>query len=94
MRYGLAEHLEHFSRRFLQDVIDDATAAHYLKRARAFEDAKPRPEDFHGQATNAELRDQWHRCHAIAAACRARAEVSLLRGRVSAEVEQVLREVA
>jgi hypothetical protein len=91
---GFAEHLEHFSRRFVQEVIDDATAAYYLKRAQAFEDAKPKPGDFHGQATVEELREQWLRLDQIATACRARAGVSLFRGRIEPEVDQALRGVA
>jgi hypothetical protein len=90
---GFAEHLEHFSRRFVQEVIEDATAAYYL-RAQAFEAAKPKPDDYHGDATREDLRAQWQRLDELATACRARAQISPLPGRTDPDLDHVLGEVA
>jgi hypothetical protein len=94
VKLGFAEHLEHFSRRFVQEVIEDATAAYYLKRAQAFEAAKPKPDDYHGKASREDLRAQWLRLDELAKACRARAKVSPLPGRTDPDLDNVLGEVA
>jgi hypothetical protein len=79
--------------RVIQDALSEATRAYWLRRAETFLAARPRPEDFHGNATTEDLRAQWHRLTAIADACRARAEVSLLDD-LAPEVQDVLGEVA
>lgn len=95
MSITLAEHLDHFSHRFLQEVLDDATASYWLKRAQAFEDAKPDPiRDYCGRATREELRERWKRCHEVAKACRARAQLTVFRDGIEPEVTEALREVA
>ena len=95
MRY-LANYLDHFRSRVLQDALTDATAAYWLRRAQAFDEAAPRPGDDTGGATPAELDERRQRCEATARACRAHA--GLLRGltpeRVSDDVRRVLVEVA
>jgi hypothetical protein len=73
-------YLWHFQARVAQDAIQEATAAYWLRRAETFEWAKPRLDDFHGQATKAELSAAWKRCHASAEACRNRARVARMGG--------------
>ena len=93
---ALADHLEHFRGRVLQDALTEATAAYWERRAQVFEAAAPRPGDYHGRASRAELQAAHDRCHATAKACRARAQV--IRGEhpepISADVCAALAEVA
>jgi hypothetical protein len=85
--------VEHFRERVLQDALTEATRSYWLQRAETFEAAKPRLGEYHGAATNKDLRDAWRRCDRIARACRARAEVSLLDD-LGPEIRDALREVA
>lgn len=87
------EHLTTFERRILADVLRTATASYWNRRAAEFEAAKPRPDEFHGNATRDELSAAWRRCDDAARACRARAEVAPFDD-VAGEVETVLREAA
>jgi hypothetical protein len=90
---ALLDHVDHVQHRVLQDALAEGTRTYWLRRAESFLAARPRPDDFHGQATTEDLRAQWHRLTEIADACRARAEVSLLDD-LAPEVQEVLREVA
>jgi hypothetical protein len=92
-RTSLGDHLAYFERRLLADAINTATGAYWLRRAKAFEDAKPRPDDYRGNATDADLRAAWTRCDAAAKACRARANVAPADD-VRGEVEDALRDAA
>lgn len=74
----LADHVEHFRRRVLQDALNEATAAYWHRRAAAFDAARPRPGDFHGRATRAQLAAADTRLAAQAAACRRAAALALL----------------
>lgn len=65
-----------FRRRVVQDAIADAMATQWRRRAATFEWARPRPGDWPGRATAADLKAQDARLAAIAAACRARAAVA------------------
>ncbi|MGD8214042.1 hypothetical protein [Aestuariimicrobium sp. Y1814] len=65
--------VEDFGRRVLADAMTSATASYWLRRARAFEDARPRPGDFTGRATAAELAELDRRCRETAEACRSQA---------------------
>jgi hypothetical protein len=76
----LVEHVEHFAERLLQEAIDDARAATYLRLAETLEWARPREGDFHGKATHEELRARYDRLTEQAEACRNRAAVALLGG--------------
>jgi hypothetical protein len=69
----LAEYVDNFRRRVLQDALNEATASYWLRRAEDFERAKPRREKYRGQATDDDLRTAWQRCDQAAQACRARA---------------------
>lgn len=86
----LAVSVEHFRVRVLQDALNQATARYWMRRATAFEDARPRsgdhpggPVDWHtGQPCApavgaAQLAEQDRRLAGIAQACRNRAAVSL-----------------
>lgn len=81
----------------VHDVLLDALLAGerlwWLKRAEDFERAKPRPGEYHGAATEAELSAQWQRLDRIARACRARAEVSPV-DHIREDIAAVLAEVA
>lgn len=85
-------YLFHFRKRLMQDALTGAVAAYWRRRAAVFEAAKPRPTDYTGQATQAELRDQWRRLDSLAKACRARAECVPFD--TFPEVEAALREAA
>jgi hypothetical protein len=74
----LIRHVEHFQNRVIQDAIADATSAYWMRRAEAFEAARPRPGDWAGRATEADLRAADERCAGIAEACRLRAQWSLI----------------
>lgn len=56
--------------RFLRDAFREATAAHWRKRGADFEWARPRPSDFTGRATAAELAARDARLASLARACR------------------------
>lgn len=46
--------IDHFQYRLIVDAMNEATAAYWLRRARAFADALPRDGDFMGAATPAQ----------------------------------------
>ena len=77
---ALARHVEHFRARVVQDALAEADAAYWLRRADAFDAARPRRGDFHGRASRQELAQRDQRLAETAAACRARAAVSLVGG--------------
>lgn len=70
---ALVTHLDHFQRRVIQDAFSDAAASTWLRRARAFEAARPRPGDYPGKATPDDLRAADARCREAAEACRVKA---------------------
>lgn len=76
----LTEHIEHFRKRVVQDALTEAMADYWNRRAAVMEWARPRPDEFHGEATTEQLREQWYRLTATAEACRQRATVSLIGG--------------
>jgi hypothetical protein len=76
-RLDLAEHVEHFRERVLQDALADATAAYWRRRAGMYRWAAPRPGDFTGRATAAELEERRRRCEQLAEQCDHRASLSL-----------------
>lgn len=73
---NLDDHLTQFSLRILRDAMNEATAAYWLRRAEAFEAARPRPGDYPGNATMRDLRDADQRCRAAADACRRQATLA------------------
>lgn len=72
---ALVEHVDHFQRRALREAIRDAERGQNLRRAAEWEAAAPRPDDYTGRATPEQIAEATRRCHAVAAAYRARAEV-------------------
>lgn len=64
-----------FHHRVVSDALAEATANYWERRARTFADAAPRPGDYTGRATRAELTAARERCLSAAAACRARASL-------------------
>lgn len=81
---ALIEHVEHFQNRVMQDALAEATAAYWERRAEVFEWARPRPGDYAGLATPADLLAADARCAAVADACRKRAAWSLIQRREAA----------
>lgn len=67
------DHLAHFGARVLQDALSEAEARYWLRRAATFETARPRPDDFTGDATPEQLRTRDARLVAVVRACHARA---------------------
>lgn len=63
----------HFLHRVLQDFYLELDATYWRRRAEQLEAARPRPGDFHGQSTRAELTARDARLAAAALACRRRA---------------------
>lgn len=76
---GQSVDLANFQLRVIQDAYAEASAGYLLRRAEAFEAARPRPGDFHGQATLQALEARCGRLTETAAACRAAAHVALIR---------------
>ena len=79
---GLGDNIEHFRGRVVQDAISEALAIQWTRRAEAFERCLPRPDDFTGRATPEQLEVQRQRIEATVFACRNRAAVSLIGGRL------------
>ncbi len=73
--HPISQRHAHFLHRVLQDAFADASAAQWLRRAEQLEAARPRPGDFTGRATPAELAERSRRLTAAAEACRARAQL-------------------
>jgi hypothetical protein len=84
MRAGeLGEYIEHFRGRVLQEALAAALEIHWTRRAEEWERVSPKPGDFVGRASRAEIEERRQRCAAIARACRHRAAVSVLGGEVA-----------
>jgi hypothetical protein len=64
-----------FARRAICDAFMAALPETWIHRAAAFQDAAPRSGDFHGEATQEELRGARNRCHAVKRACLRHAEL-------------------
>lgn len=84
------EYLDHFRARVLQDAFAEATADYWLRRAEAYEAARPRLTDHPGGPVDfitgrplappnpASRVERWRHASERAAACRARAAVELM----------------
>lgn len=64
-----------FMARVLQDAMAEASAAYWERRARTFEEAAPRPGDYTGHASTADLEAGTARCQLAAKVCRQRASI-------------------
>lgn len=73
---ALADEVEHFRRRVLQEALCEALAAQWERRAGTLRWAQPRAGEFQGRATTEELRDRWRRLEEQARACENRAQVA------------------
>lgn len=62
-----------FQRRVLQDAVNNAMSAYWLRRAAAWEWAKPKFDEFHGQATREQLGARWRHADRMARECRQKA---------------------
>jgi len=67
-----ADYLDHFRARVLQDALNEATAAYWLRRAETFEDARTRPGGPPEDGTSPGALDDRRRA-ATAQACRNKA---------------------
>lgn len=65
----------HFTARVVQDAMTAGTAIYWRRRAATFDWARPRPGDYAGHSTAADQRARDERLAALAASCRAHAEV-------------------
>jgi hypothetical protein len=68
---------DRFRRRMLKEALREALGEYWERRAREFEDARPRVDEYLGQAGSAELRARWLALTEVADACRKRARVDL-----------------
>lgn len=74
----LAEYVEHFRARVLQDALTEALRSTWLRRAEAFEAARHRPGiDFPGTATVEQLRAKWLELTEKSAGCRNHARICI-----------------
>lgn len=64
------DYSEQMRRRSVAEAIIGAMPATWLRRAEAFEWARPRPGEYTGQATAEEIAARDRRCRAAAVACR------------------------
>lgn len=60
----------------IRDCYLSGLEIYWNRRADALEWAKPKPSDFHGRATRAELSAQWQRLDEAARMCRHRAQLA------------------
>ena len=87
--------IDHSRARILQDALTEATAQYWIHRAHQLQQAAPRQDDYHGNATTEELREAWYRCMDTAQACLRHADLIRERSEeISAEVWAVLEEAA
>jgi hypothetical protein len=85
--------VDHFRARLIQDCLTEATASYWIHRAHQFQQAAPKPGEFHGRATRAQLVEAHRRCNAIALACRRRAQL-IMDGRTEEISTEVLETIA
>lgn len=74
----VGDYLAAFTHRLIVDAVLSATRQHYLDLAEKFEQAKPRPDEYHGRASREDLREAWRRCDDTARALRAAANLAPL----------------
>jgi hypothetical protein len=82
--------LDPFSWGVLADAYNVGHRLWWVRRARDFDNAKPLPGEYHGNATREQLSARWRWCDEVARACRAKAEMV----GVDEELEHLLRDVA
>ncbi len=72
------QYVENFRQRVVQDALAEAEGIYWIRRAGAFEAARPKAGDFRGKPTAADLRPRDVRLAAIAQACRRKAKVMMM----------------
>ena len=72
---GVEAELSRYTARMLEDAITEAMPWHWIRRAEDLDNARPRPGEFHGQATRENLAERHARLTEQAAACREHAEL-------------------
>lgn len=72
------DYLTRFAERAVLDALSEATATYWQRRAETFEWARPRPDDYAGQASEADLAARDQRLAEAAQACRRRARVEVI----------------
>lgn len=70
---GRIDYAESMRRRAVQEAITSVLAEQWVRRAEVFDWACPRPTDYNGAATAADLAEATERCAVVAFACRAHA---------------------
>jgi hypothetical protein len=85
----LAAQLGSCGRRVVEEALTAALPAFWERRAEQLDDARPRPTDFHGRASSAELAERDRRLAEQAAACREHAELLRMFPEEEAVVELV-----
>ena len=73
----MAAHAEAVQKRAIQEALADGLAATYERRAQFLTWAQPRPSDFTGRSSEAELAERDQRLATAAALCRHRATLGL-----------------
>lgn len=81
-------------RRVLQDSVNEALSSTWERRARMWEWARPRPDEWLGERSASEARAKWHELTAIADACRARAALSRQHEGIDPDIDEALGVVA
>lgn len=71
----VAQDLARFGVRMIEDAMSAAAPHVWLRRAEQLEDARPRPGDFQGRATAADLAERDQRLAGSAEVCRLKADV-------------------
>lgn len=72
---AVVDSVSQFAVRMFEDAIADALPCIWDKRAEDLENARPKPGDFHGQATREDLAERYARLTEQADACREHAEL-------------------
>jgi hypothetical protein len=82
--------LNRYRVRFLEQLLTEATATYWQRRAHVFDQSRPRPGDYTGRATDADLAAADQRCRETAAACRNHARILRTAGLPRAASEALL----
>jgi len=72
--------MDEFYRHVLEDALAQGTAAYWQRRARTFEEARPRLADFPGLTSPADLQAADARLRQVAHACRNRSRLAAIDG--------------
>ena len=76
----MAEHVEAFARRVIEDALAEATAHYWIRRAEQLEAAVSRPGDYMGRTSAQEVAERDQRLKESAQSCRRHAAFCLLGG--------------